>query len=171
MFCSLKTFSTDRQNEYNSTPVFILLLFSAPPRKCSPHSCLPCFQPNSVFTQPLTKHCYLRHVTPLESPNFRDLCFMEQCLSIPPRAGAGWGLPGFLPFAGILIREWSHDSAAICSLWQHCAESQNLDSTIFSWLPDLMPGNSATLRHSHSSCDPGDPENIVAPGTPPSFAT
>lgn len=70
-FCSLKAFWAALEDENENGG----LLISSPGIERS-HSllCLPGFCLHSVFTQPVTKHFYLKHRPPFDFPNFADPC-------------------------------------------------------------------------------------------------
>ena len=82
------------------------------------------------------------------------------------------GLIIILLLAGPLLREWSPCHAVVQSLWQHLAESPLLGELIAAHFPASMLGNSVTLRHPYSFCDPREPETTlshvgVCPPMPP----
>lgn len=91
-----------------------------------------------------------------QSPNYIAFCSIDPCFS-------SWRFsPGFCSFARSLIGDSSSNCAVVHGLWQHWAESWHLDSLHSVSFPALMLGNSATLRHTCSSCDPGDPETMLS---------
>ena len=107
-FCSLKAFWAALEDENENGG----LLISSPGIERS-HSllCLPGFCLHSVFTQPVTKHFYLKHRPPFDFPNFADPCSPHShCAS----RGEGGGLAQFF-----LLGKWSPDCSSVWGLWQH----------------------------------------------------
>lgn len=105
----------------------------------------------------LWKPCRLLHYTPL-----------PLLLGVGGRVGS---LSESLRLAGPLLGGRSLDPAPVPCLWQHLAECPLLGLLITDRLPAPIPGNSATLRHHCSFCDPRDPETTVPPKILPPFST
>ena len=89
-------------------------------RKVVSYSYLCGFHLNSVCTQSVIKCFYLRHGT-----EFQNSSQILSCSSWRRKVG---GLASLLTFTGPLPGTQSHDLTAVCSLWQHRAESRHLDS-------------------------------------------
>lgn len=115
------------------------------------------------------EHFSLRQITLIQVSKLMDFCGMHPYHT-------SWeteeGLLVVHPLAGPLLRKWWHDYAAVCSLCQHQAESQHLNSLFVTGFSAGKLGISAALRHSLSFCDPRDPETMLShlgfhPALPP----
>jgi len=87
------------------------------------------------------------------------------CILHAPARPLPWGKEQGLP--GV-VACWASAWRAVAqscrapSLWPHLGERPLRGSLIVASFPALMLGNSATLRHPRSSCDPGDPETTLS---------
>lgn len=120
---------------------------------------LPSFHKNFVFTGSVTKCIYLWQWTEFQNSKYYGLpwCGPKQFLS-----GEEGCLTALLPLSGPLPGKHLHTHGVVHSLWQHRAESQHLDLLFSASFSTYMPGNSATLRPTHSSCNSGNPPAMLS---------
>ena len=113
-----------------------------PYRKAVNHSCLPSFQPNSVFRVLWTNIFISDAWLSFKSPSFMDSCGTDQCCS---SLGERGGFLAFLPFAGPLPQEWSLDCCSGSEFMATLSRKPVSRFAVFSQLPFQCLG---TLSHS-----------------------
>ena len=124
------------------------------------------FYQNFVFILPVSELFYFRCVTEFQNYKFQGLSRNGPALFLLGRIS-----PWFCHFLG-LCQEIGCMNTRWFSLWQYRAESWYLDSLFSATLHGPMPGNSAALGTTHSSCDPRDPQTMMShlgfyPALPP----
>ena len=83
------------------------------------------------------------------------------CTHATPPGGRSRVLQQML-LAGSLLGEQLPDHVVVCSLWPQLAERPLWGLLIVPGFPTPVFENSATLRHPHPFCDPGDPETTLS---------
>ena len=167
LFCSLKAFSTDGQDQYVPCSLGLELkvstlysLVSLHRRAINHLSCVPGFCQYPVFTLPVSKFCFfLISSSPLnfKAQNFRDSHGWTH--TNPLGAGLVTLFVVYQPVPG----KWSHDYPKVWSLCQNIAESQLWDllllTSYYAWYSAafwrhpffLWPEDPQTMCHSWNS--------------------
>lgn len=123
----------------------------------------------SLLTQPLTECFYLKHVTQFPVSKLYGVLWRESAPFLLRR------VRGFLLYVAYGLSPARRVFTGLCrslGLWQHQAESWQVDSLISADVPTLIRGTSTALRHPHSLCGPWDPETTLShlgfcPALPP----
>ena len=123
-----------------------------PKGKAVSHSCFPDLHLPSMFTQPVTDLFLPQPCHP--ASRFQTLQNPRAYSCAAPPGGASGSLPVLLPLTDPLLGEWLPNQAPVHRLPEPRVESPLLGSVIAASVPTPLPGNSALLRHSQSSCGP-----------------
>ena len=182
-FCSQKAFSNDEWDDYGGAPLCSPGAESSyPPRfseasQKSNQSLLSLsFNQNSMFSCPMTKCFYLRHITEFQSSKFYGLLWHGPILFFP---GERRGYHHTSAFCWKLPRK---AVTQLCSSSQFIAlQSRKLAPmlAVFTQLPHFCLGTVQHLDATHSSCDarelestPCDARELEStPGIPLCFIT